>query len=124
MLAAVRFGALYVLCCTVLVIGAPNVNGTWTGTIDFRLPEGGLVSSHLFIQFEQTGDAVFGTAGPSEHKQSQITNGKITGDIITFKVGPAGHVFEFALAPRGRELHGRAEADDGTTAIVRLKRER
>jgi hypothetical protein len=79
------------ICCFVVCLAATiaDLSGKWTGTV--RTPDGN--DLQLNYVFKVDGDKLTGT-GQGDGEPSPITEGKISGDDITFKVtNPEGKVF-------------------------------
>ncbi len=68
-----------------LPVSAADVTGKWTGTVEFKTPDGGTDTGGAVCNITQKGNAITGTAGPEE-EQFPIRNGKISGDKITLEV--------------------------------------
>jgi hypothetical protein len=91
-----------------------DVSGKWSGTFDITGPDGDVQHSTAFVILKQDGNVVTGSAGPSEDKQSQIQEGKISGtEIDFFMMGQTRMVFHVRV--EGDHIRGDAstETDDG-----------
>ena len=109
--------SLLILLTTALALAA-DATGTYRGTF---APEDGNEGTALII-LKQTGDSVTGTAGPNEDQRLDISNGKVSGDKITFETENS---MKFELTLKGEELVGQATRErDGKrqTAKLNLKR--
>ena len=85
------FITIALICCFVVCLAATiaDLSGKWTGTV--RTPDGNDLQLHYV--FKVDGDKLTGT-GQGDGDPDPITDGKINGDDITFKVANAeGRVF-------------------------------
>src|SRR5262249_53928227 len=102
---------------------AADATGTWTGTFT---PEGGNEGPAVLV-LKPEGKTVTGTAGPNESDRYQISNGKVSGDDLTFEVSTGNSVMKFALKQSGDEIKGEASRErDGQkqTAKIAVKRQK
>lgn len=82
---------LTLVCCFMVCLAATiaDLSGKWIGTV--RTPDGNDIQLHYV--FKVDGDKLTGT-GQGDGDPDPITDGKISGDDITFKVANAeGKVF-------------------------------
>lgn len=114
--------ALVLLASTFIVVAA-DFTGTWRGTLT---PENRGPGSALVI-LKQTGDMVTGTGGENENDRHEITNGKVTGDTVTFEIQQEEWTMRFVLTLDGDALTGRVTRERNgqqQTAKLNLKREK
>ena len=117
------FVSVVVLLATALTVAAADVTGNWKGTL---IPENRDPASALVI-LKQTGDVVTGTGGHDESDRHEITNGKVTGNTVTFDIQQGERTMRFVLTLDGDTLTGQITRErDGQqqTAKVNLKREK
>jgi uncharacterized protein (TIGR03435 family) len=89
------------LLAPLLVLGATDVSGTWTGTIN----------GPIYLVLKQDGSKLSGTAGPSLKEQAlSFENGKVEADRIVFEIGP----YAFDLQADGETLKGQAKNGEQT----------
>lgn len=118
------------LCCTVLLALcaitalAADATGKWSVTLS---PEDGQSDSGVAI-LKQNGDLLTGTAGPADGELSEISNGKVDGNKVSFDLArPNGMVLKINLILDGDSMTGDVVATkDGQTmkGKVTFKREK
>jgi len=74
-----------------------NVAGRWSGSMSLTAPDGQTRDGTVLFLFQQSGNSVTGTAGPSDDNQMAISNGKTEGDRLTFQVVGDQVDFKFEL---------------------------
>lgn len=84
------FATAALICCFIICLAAiSDISGKWHGTVS--TPDGNELQVKYVFKVE--GDKLIGT-GQGDGEPSPITEGKITGDDIIFKVtNPEGKVF-------------------------------
>lgn len=88
-------------------VSAVRLTGIWTGEWEVD-PDGKRGAPHHMV-FEQEGQAVKGTAGPNAERQLSISNGKLSGDKLTFDVViPYGPTIAFDFTVSGKTMSGSA----------------
>jgi hypothetical protein len=113
--------SLLILLTAAFTLAAADATGTYTGTF---VPDDGNEGPALVV-LKQTGDAITGTAGPSEEHRMDITAGKVVGDKVTFEVAQGENVMKFELTLKGEELVGQATRErDGQRQIAKLNLKR
>src|SRR5882724_4029150 len=117
--------ALMLLMAAVAFAG--ELTGKWSGSFDTVAPDGSTNPGPAYMDLKVAGQAVTGTAGPSETDQREISNSKLEGSKLTFEVarGPGGATVKFDLTVDGDSMKGTASAEkDGQrmNAKVEVKR--
>ena len=118
-----HFVSVVVLLVNAFAVNAADVTGNWKGTLTAENRDPG---SALVI-LTQTGDRVTGTGGQNESDRHDITEGKVTGDMITFVIQQQEGPMRFVLTLDGDALTGQVTRErDGKqqTAKLNLKREK
>ena len=69
-----------------MVLSAADVTGHWSGTFDFRTPDGGQRQSSVYLILKQDGAKVTGTGGRDLADRHDVTEGKIDGNKIMLEV--------------------------------------
>lgn len=102
--------ALFVLATSAL---AADVTGTWRGTA------GADAQSHAVIMvFKQAGSDLTGTAGYTADEQVPFSNGKISGEKISFDIVTDADSYKIELSPDGDGLKGTVEVHHGDQKVV------
>jgi hypothetical protein len=110
--------AVLVLLANVFILSAADLTGTWKGTFT---PENRDAGPALVI-LKQTGDTLTGTAGPDESERNEISNGKVTGNKISFDILREQGTMRFVLTLDGDTLTGQATRErDGQQQTAKLK---
>jgi hypothetical protein len=94
--------ALFILLIAA-VASASDITGNWKA--DLQTPQGMVQVSYTF---QQQGESLTGTWQAAQSPTVQITDGKVTGDKVTFvvKVGPNGAiVFAHEGEIKNEEIH-------------------
>jgi hypothetical protein len=105
--------------CAVLMMGlgtltahaATDISGSWAGTMN-----GGQGGLNLTFNFKQDGSKLTGTVDAGQGEPIAISEGKVDGDKISFKVviqGGATIVHEGTINAAGDEIKLGAKSDDG-----------
>jgi len=116
------------LCFAALLSGslmAGDFTGKWSGTVLAKTADGEVNHDAAYMSFKQTGNVLTGTAGGDPNRQSEITEGKVDGEELSFKVAVGEAVASVKLRFDGERLKGEAtiETPDGkVTAALDLKR--
>ena len=105
---------------------AADVTGKWTGSVAVTNSQGEVENHAITFQLRQSGNELTGALA-SDDRESQIKNGKVEGQAVTFQVQPGeeGPTWTVKLTLAGDDLNGDASAErDGETrkAKVTLKR--
>ena len=90
---------------------APNVTGTWTGAMS-----GGQGGFNLTFTFKQDGAALTGTVNGGQGDPIAISEGKVDGDKISFKVviqGGTTITHEGTINAAGDEIKLTSKSDNG-----------
>ena len=120
----------WILLCLPLVLGAADVSGKWSGSIEVADNAGGSgVTTPVRAEFEQKANLVSGRIGRREDERAEaIRNGKAEGAKISFEVTSVETTssMKFNLVLDGDHLVGemKGTVDSGEiTGKVRLTRE-
>ncbi|HEY3743563.1 MAG TPA: hypothetical protein VGL53_27145, partial [Bryobacteraceae bacterium] len=89
-------------------VSAADLSGKWSGTATAKTPDGETNDGTAWVVLTQSGNALTGTAGPSADKQSPITDGKVDGDTVVFKVQVEDNVAVVTMRVVGDTLKGQA----------------
>src|SRR5260370_24919468 len=96
---------------------AADVTGKWDGSVEIGKPQGEAERNPITFQLRQAGHEVTGALS-SDGRETQITNGKVEGQAVTFQVQPGdeGPTWTVKLILAGDDLNGDASAErDGET---------
>jgi hypothetical protein len=122
---------IYICAALVMALGtlnahaATDVTGTWTG--DMKGPDGS-TGFTLSFTFKQDGAALTGSVAGPQGDPIAISDGKVDGDKITFKVSFNGmiisHVGTFAASADGDtiKLTSQSDQQDFPAGQMTLKR--
>jgi len=84
-----------------------NVSGEWIGSFDASSPDGKTQHDTAFFILKQSGTDLGGSAGATEHQQSEIKAGKVDGQHVQFIIEAGnGTEFLFHLTLDGDHLKG------------------
>ena len=118
------------LLCLPLALGAADVSGKWTGSIEIADNAGvSTVNTPVRAEFEQKANLVSGKIGRREDERAEvIRNGKVDGVKISFEVSSPETMsaMKFNLTLDGDQLQGemKGTVDSGEiVGKVRLKRQ-
>jgi hypothetical protein len=121
---------LLCLCAAVMMALTPltakaatDITGTWAG--DTTGPNGGGGGFHLAFTFKQDGDKLTGTVQGPQGDPIAISDGKIAGDKISFKVviqGGMTIIHEGTINATGDEIKLGSKSDQGPSGDLVLKR--
>ena len=67
------------------LLGDADVSGKWTGSLEFKGPDGEAQAVPAYAQLKQEGHSILGTVWKDAKDRFVIENGKIEGDGITFE---------------------------------------
>jgi hypothetical protein len=104
------------LCCFLLTAMAmfADVTGKWSGSFEATGSDGQTNAGTAFLTLKQTGDAISGTAGPSQEHQVTIKSGKIDGSKIALElIMDDGGVLTFDLTLADGHIKGDVKGDRG-----------
>jgi len=102
--------ALIMAFTTVTALAATDVTGTWTG--EFKGPDGG-AGFQISFTFKQDGTTVTGTVNGGQGDPIAISDGKIDGDKVTFKVAFNGMTITHEGVINGDEIKLTSKSDQG-----------
>jgi hypothetical protein len=103
--------ALMMALGTLTVHAATDVTGAWTGAMN-----GGQGGINLTFTFKQDGATLTGTVDAGQGQPIAISEGKVDGDKISFKVviqGGATITHEGTINPTGDEIKLTSKSDNG-----------
>ncbi len=85
---------LFFVCMLLVALAYPaaaaDISGKWSGSVEFKTPDGGTDGGGAFAVFKQSGQTITGGAGQNEDEQAPIENGKLVGNKLTFQVSLPG----------------------------------
>jgi uncharacterized protein (TIGR03435 family) len=99
---------LILMAAAALACAAADVTGSWAGSY---------YAGPIYVVLKQEGAKLTGTAGPSAQQQMLKLEGRVEGDLVTFKSGP----IEATLRLEGDDLKGDFK-DPSDTAPLTLTR--
>ncbi|HUD22639.1 MAG TPA: hypothetical protein VMQ60_07320 [Acidobacteriaceae bacterium] len=104
--------ALMMALTPITAHAATDVSGTWTGS--FAGPDGG-AGFQISFTFKQDGDKLTGSVQGAQGDAIAITDGKIDGDKISFKVSFNGATIthEGTISAAGDEIKLTSKSDQG-----------
>jgi uncharacterized protein DUF4440 len=107
-------------------IQTTGVVGKWVGIFDIVHADGSVEPGNAYFAFVQNGENVTGTAGESATSQSPVSNGKLTGNTLSFAVVVTPQMtVKFDLSLAGDRIHGTATGiptEAGSKIIVNATR--
>jgi hypothetical protein len=114
--------ALMIVLTPITAMAATDITGTWAG--DMAGPDGGAGGFHLSFTFKQDGDKLTGTVQGPQGDPIAITDGKIDGDKISFKVSVNDMtiIHEGTISAAGDEIKLSSKSDRGPSGDLTLKR--
>lgn len=104
-----------------------DVSGAWIGSFDISNPDGSVRQDTAFFRLTQNGTTVTGTAGGTEHQQSPIAGGVVSGHELRFTMSVHGAPLNFNLDLEGDHLSGavtEAMTEGGKHIAVDVVREK
>ena len=115
-------------------VSAADVSGKWSGSLEFKPPDGQSQIVPAYAEFKQKGDSVTGAVWKDAEDQFRIQKGKIDGNRITFEfTAPEGsedsaliHTVQLTVVSE-TQLQGEMEFENGGskfTAKLTFKRDR
>jgi hypothetical protein len=102
-----------------LAMAAPDINGTWAGTM--KGPDGN-GDFQLSFTFKQDGDKFSGSVQGPEGEPIPFTDGKIDGNKITFTVSFNGMTISHEGTVDGDQIKMTSKSDAGFGGDITLKR--
>ena len=123
--------ACVLVAALALPLAAADINGKWTGKVEFKTPDGNTDGGEAFADFKQSGETITGGAGQSEMEQVPIENGKLVGNKLTLQLSLPGdsgpRVFKLNLVVvNPNQIEGDIEGptNDGTKLAGKLTLDR
>jgi hypothetical protein len=113
--------ALMMALTPITAKAATDITGTWAG--ELAGPDGGS-GFHLSFTFKEDGDKLTGTVQGPQGDPIAITDGKIDGDKISFKVNVNGMtiIHDGTINAAGDEIKLGSKSDQGPSGELTLKR--
>ncbi len=108
--------SLCLLLLAALSLGAADVAGKWTGTVE--IPAG---TFQVTLTLEQKGDEISGTIA-TQNNGYPIQKGKISGGKLTFEV-PADQIYIVECTVEKDSLAGDVKSSGGAAGKISVKRE-
>ncbi len=108
--------SLCLLLLAALSLGAADVAGKWTGTVE--IPAG---TFQVTLTLEQKGDEISGTIA-TQNNGYPIQKGKISGSKLTFEV-PADQIYVVECTVEKDSLAGDVKPSSGGAGKISVKRE-
>ena len=102
------FCAALAMALTTLTALAADITGTWTGDMD-----GGNGGFHLSFTFKQDGAKLMGSVQGPQGEPLAISDGKIDGDKISFKVSFNGMTISHEGTVKGDQITLTSKSDQG-----------
>ncbi|MBI1792253.1 MAG: hypothetical protein HYR60_32420 [Acidobacteria bacterium] len=111
---------LLTLLISAVAMGA-DVTGNWSGSFEYKSPEGEAKSEPCYMVFKQEGAKLSGSGGPSADRQWPMQNGKVDGDRLTFEISNEGRNMSFELTTSGDQVEGEGKMSrEGQTRIAKF----
>lgn len=109
---------IFLLTLVTAMLGvAADLTGTWSGTIEFKSPDGETRTRSAHMVLKQDGNTVTGTGGPDADRQHPMREGKIDGSKVTFIVDDNSTAIHFNLVVDGDTLKGELKSEREGQAI-------
>ena len=83
-----------------------DVSGRWSGVMTMPGPDGQPRDGTAIFLLKQAGTAVTGTAGPTEDHQLPLSEGKVQGPKLSFRVQAESVDFTFVMTVDGDHMKG------------------
>jgi hypothetical protein len=110
------------LLISLTTVGANDVNGEWSGTLQLT---GQTRAESVYMVLKQDGNNLSGSGGPNESEQHPFQGGKVEGNKLVFDVPLGESSMHFELEVQGAQIRGQMKHQrEGSveTAKVALKR--
>jgi hypothetical protein len=103
-------------------LGAADLSGKWSGTVDVKEDGQSRTVSALLV-LKQDGKTLTGTAGGEENDRLHIRKGTVEGNAVTLEVQGEDAVFYVDLTVDGDQMNGNARrGESGEKMKLSLKR--
>ena len=116
-----------VLFLAPVLMAADDLTGKWSGSFVITFSDGETKDAKAFMDLNQKGAEITGTAGESPDRQWAIQKGKVEENKVTFEVQTEGPLIKFDLTLVDGHLKGEAKAEhEGKSmkAAVDLQRQK
>ena len=100
-----------VLFLAPVLMAADDLTGKWSGSFVITFSDGETKDAKAFMDLNQKGAEITGTAGESPDKQWEVQKGKVEGNRITFELQTEGPLIKFELTLVDGHLKGEAKAE-------------
>ena len=113
---------LVVALLFILGLAVGDVSGNWHGS--FRV-DGGDHDVPQLLTLKEDGAKLTGTGGPDATERYPISNGRVSGDRVTFEITTGDWKFLYDLKNSGLQMSGKLvlkSANDSRRAEVTLKK--
>src|SRR5215470_11018329 len=107
------------------IASATDVSGKWTGSLEFKSPDGDAQTVPAHVEFKQQNKTIIGSVWKDAEHQFRIDNGKIEGNRITFEFSaPEGEednilIHKVSLTVmNAAELEGQVEFEAGGNKLT------
>jgi hypothetical protein len=100
-----------VLFLAPVLMAADDLTGKWSGGFVITFSDGETKDAKAFMDLNQKGAEITGTAGESPDRQWAIQKGKVEENKVTFEVQTEGPLIKFDLALVDGHLKGEAKAE-------------
>ena len=109
------------LALSALLGAADTLTGKWAGSFDVEMGDGQTMKGRFTLSLTQDGSTLKGQVGPEDGQQSDIVDGKVDGNHITFASQTEGPLMKFDLHLEEGHLRGLAQGDmEGSTIKAKL----
>ncbi len=118
----VRIFSILLLLLGALALGASNLSGKWSGSINVVHDDGQPQSVSVLLILKHDGNKLSGTAGEDENDQHAITKATIDGDKVSLEVDGGEVTFYLDLKVDGDQMTGDARRGDSPKMKMSVKR--
>jgi hypothetical protein len=116
-----RFFLSFLLLLGAFGLGAANLSGKWSGSID-AVEDGQSRTVSVLLILKQDGPKLSGTAGGDENDQHTITKANVDGDKLSLEIDGGDVTFYLDLIVDGDQMTGDARRGDSPRMKISVKR--
>jgi hypothetical protein len=116
-----RFFLCFLLLLGAFGLGAANLSGKWSGSIDV-VEDGQARTVSVLLMLKHDGAKLSGTAGSDESDQHTITKANVDGDKVSLEVDGGDVTFYLDLKVDGDQMTGDARRGDSPKMKMSVKR--